>query len=299
MKKILFILCLLCAFTPQISQAAKAKSKQVVLIALDGWGAYSLKKAKVPNIRSVMSRGCYSLHNRSVLPSVSAVNWASMFMGVGTESHGYTQWNSKRPEIPSTAQNAHGIFPTIFSLIAEQMPQAETGCLYEWDGIKYLIDTLAVKHYAIAPDYDNHPTLLCEMAERYIKESHPQFLAVCFDQVDEAGHRYGHDTPEYYAALERVDGYVGRIIQALKDAGTYDNTVIILTADHGGINKGHGGKTLQEMEIPFIIAGKGIKNSGEIKDCIMQYDTPATIAYILGLQRPQPWVGRPVMSVFK
>ena len=72
----------------------------------------------------------------------------------------------------------------------------------------------------------------------------------------------GHDTPAYYAKLKELDGYVGRIVDAIKEAGIYDNSIIIVTADHGGINKGHGGKTMQEMETPFIIAGKNVKKGG-------------------------------------
>lgn len=48
-----------------------------------------------------MDAGCYTLKKRSVLPSSSAVNWASMFMGAGPELHGYTEWGSKTPELPS------------------------------------------------------------------------------------------------------------------------------------------------------------------------------------------------------
>ena len=38
-----------------------------------------------------------------------------------------------------------------------------------------------------------------------------------------------------------------------------DDTIFILTSDHGGIDKGHGGKTMREMETAFIISGKNIK----------------------------------------
>lgn len=130
-------------------------------------------------------------------------------------------------------------------------------------------------------------------------EQKPTFLAVCFDQLDHTGHHDGHDTPAYYQKLEELDTYVGRIVEAIKKAGIYDNTIIMLTADHGGIQKGHGGKTLQEMEIPFIIAGKNVKQSGEFEECMMQFDTASTIAYIFGLTQPQAWIGRPMKQVFK
>jgi predicted AlkP superfamily pyrophosphatase or phosphodiesterase len=302
MKKIAIsiICCLLALGNIAPAQAAKPKAKHVVMIALDGWGAYSMKKAEVPNIRALMADGCYTLKKRSVLPSSSAINWASMFNGAGTEIHGYTTWGSRTPEIPSAVTNEHGIFPTIYSLMQEQMPEAETGCLYEWEGIKYLVDTLAIKHYAQAKDYDKQPDKLCTMAEEYIKAEKPAFVAVCFDQLDHVGHADGHDTPAYYQQLETLDSYVKRIVDAVKAAGIYDDTIILMSADHGGIEKGHGGKTLQEMETPFIIAGKGIrKNGGQFEELMMQYDVAATIAYIFGLEQPQAWIGRPMVQVFK
>ena len=79
----------------------------------------------------------------------------------------------------------------------------------------------------------------------------------------------------------------------------YEDTVILLTSDHGGKDKGHGGNSLLEMEHPFIICGPGIRKGQEIQEPMMQYDTAATIAHIFGLEMPQSWVGRPVLSVFQ
>ncbi|MCI7776725.1 MAG: alkaline phosphatase, partial [Prevotellaceae bacterium] len=103
------------------SWAKSIKNKHVILIGLDGWGAYSVPKAHdIPNIRQMMDNGAWTLKKRSVLESSSAINWASMFNGACTEQHGYTQWGSRTPEIPSAALNSHGIFPTIFSVLREQ-----------------------------------------------------------------------------------------------------------------------------------------------------------------------------------
>ena len=104
MKKLLFLLMAV-SLAFNVS-AGRPKAKHVVLFAIDGWGGYSVPKAKnIPNIRKIMDSGCFTLHSRSTLPSSSAINWASMFMGAGTEMHGYTEWNSRTPEIPSFCVN--------------------------------------------------------------------------------------------------------------------------------------------------------------------------------------------------
>lgn len=299
MKKNLFLTLLFLLGVATLCTAARPKAKHVVYIGLDGWGAYSVPKADMPVARALMEKGCYTLKKRTVLPSSSAPNWASMFMGVGPELHGYTTWGSRTPELPSRVVLKHNIFPTIFQVYREARPEAEIGVLYEWEGIKYLVDTLSVSHHALAPDYTHNPTALCEMAEAYIKEKKPSLLAICFDNPDHVGHQDGHDTEAYYEKLKELDGYIGRIVEAVNEAGMADQTVFILTSDHGGTGKGHGGITMAEMETPFIIAGKGVKAGGEFPESMMQYDVAATIAYLLGVPQPQAWTGRPMKQVFK
>jgi len=305
MKKILFGCCLLTvaltlASCGEKQQTLQPRAKHVVMIGVDGWAGHDLAQAQnIPNIRAMMANGSYTLHKRSVLPSASAINWASIFMGAPTEMHGYTKWNSQVPEIPSPVINDHNIFPTIYSIIREQKPEAETGCTFDWIGVKYVIDTLAISHVEFIPDSYEDINKNCTIAENYIKDKKPFFYTAYFGTLDESGHEHGWYTPEYYNTLAEVDTAVGRIIQALKDAGIYDDTILIITSDHGGINTGHGGMTLEELETPFIICGKGVKKGYEFPDVMMQYDTPATIAYILGIQPPQAWVGRPVLSIFE
>ena len=160
-------------------------------------------------------------------------------------------------------------------------------------------DALALNHHAQAPDYNTHPTALCDMACEYIMQKKPVLSAFCFDNPDHVGHGDGHDTPAYYAKLKELDGYVGRIVDAIKEAGIYENSIIIVTADHGGINKGHGGKTMEEMETPFIIAGKNIKKGGAFEESMMQFDCASTIASVFNLEQPQVWIGRPMTQVFE
>lgn len=282
----------------KVEEGNRPMAKHVIWIGLDGWGAYSMDKAIMPVTKQFMQEGSYTLKKRSVLPSSSALNWASMFMGACPELHGYTTWGSKTPELPSRELNQHGIFPTVFQLYREANPEAEIGCVYDWSGIKYVVDTLAFNYCEQGPDYTKDSVALKNMAVKYITEKKPNLFAVIFDNPDHVGHSAGHDTPGYYDKLKELDGYIGEIVEAVKQAGMMDETVFVITGDHGGIDKGHGGMTMMEMETPFIIAGKPIKK-GYCFDSIsmMQFDCASTLAKLLGLTQPQVWIGRP-MPVF-
>lgn len=293
MKRVISILLFA---TPFILHAQVKGIKHVILIGIDGLGANYLSNAKnVPTMQSMMKDGASTLHARCVMPSSSADNWASMTMGADPSLTGYTEWDSKVPEFPSRVTDQYGLFPSICGLLREQKPKATIGVIYSWSGIGYLFPKKAVNK----DENTNNDSITLAHAQQYIKSEKPDFLFLHFDNVDGAGHNIGWGTPEYYRSISIFDNHVGGILAAVDEAGIRDNTIIILTSDHGGINKGHGGKTLQEMEIPWIIIGRKIKKGYALKQSIMTYDTAATIAYIFGLKTPQVWVGRPVLEAFE
>ncbi|MBQ0006462.1 MAG: alkaline phosphatase [Alistipes sp.] len=298
MKKIYGLLLITITAFCVLSCGNERKAKHVILFGLDGMASAYFNADEHPTIKAMMEDGCWTFKKRSVLPSSSADNWASMFMGVSPELHGYTTWGSKSPELEPRILNAHGIHPTMFSLLDEQRPDSEIGCISEWLTIKCLIDSLAVDYYDRATYSPDDMDKLCVMAEKYIKEKKPELFAICWDSPDGAGHNYGWGSPQYLDVIKLIDGYIGRVIQATKDAGIYDDTIFIVTADHGGINRGHGSISLNEMETPFIICGKNIRKGGEFQESMMQFDVAATIVRALGLTQPQEWIGRP-MPVFE
>lgn len=295
MNKIFRIFIVLILANLSARQANGQKIEHVVLIGSDGFGAYAFKKAKVPNLRAMMLEGSWSLNARTVLPSSSAPNWASMVMGAGPELHGYTTWGSQKPDMPARELDEYGMFPSIYTLLRRSDAQNEIGVIYEWSGIGYLFPKAAVNHDQ-NPDGDIAVT---KAATDYIKKSKPTFLFIHLHDVDSVGHTVGHDTPEYYQAVERTDAHIGSILQSIKDAGIEKNTVVLFTADHGGVNKGHGSISMNEMQIPWIMKGLKVKKNFEVTESIMTYDTAATIAAMLKLKQPSVWVGKPVRSAFK
>lgn len=292
MKRILAI-AILAAAISCCQKDAERKADHVFVIAFDGWGSYCMDSVSMPNTRSLMEAGTYTFYKRTVLPSDSAPNWASMFAGAPNEFHGWSN-NGSGPDVQPVYLNKNGVFPTIFSILREQDPEAEIGCIFEWGGIRPLIDEKA-HNYCVKEKQEN----LTPLAVEYIKTKKPDFLTVIYDDPDHVGHADGHDTPAYYAKMEQLDSWLGEIIAAIKEAGIYDDSIIVVTSDHGGINTSHGGRSLMEMDTPFIVAGKNIRKAGDLNQYMMQYDTAHTLAEMFGLEIPEVWRGKSLSQIFE
>ena len=132
-------------------------------------------------------------------------------------------------------------------------------------------------------------------AVNYFKKKKPDFMFVHLDHVDHAGHHDGHGTQAYYDAVSVADKMIGKIVNAVKASGELEHTVILITADHGGIGHGHGGDTPEEVNVPWILTGTGVVN-GELQVSVKTYDTAAMLAYLLGINTPDCWEGRPILE---
>lgn len=272
---------------------AAQKADHVVLIVLDGWAAWTYPDSDMPFVKSLAENGAYTLEKRSVLPSASAINWASLFMGVGPEVHGYLHWGTRSPEmpVPTGTDSIHGIFPTIFQVARRQRPEADIAGFYEWDGVKYTMDSLAFTHHEQCALDSMAP-----VAGRYIREHKPTLTMIGYDRPDHPGHDNGWGSPEYHAMMNRLDGEIKSIFRAIEDAGMKENTLVIITADHGGKDKGHGAPTMEEMLSPLIMTGAGVKPGTRITDMVIGPDVAPTIAAALGLEAPACWRGRPIKA---
>lgn len=275
----------------------RVEAKHVIVIGIDGLSPDGILHSPTPNIDFLMGNGAYTFHARAVLPTSSSPNWASMIMGAGPEQHGITSnaWERDEHILTPVTTGIDGIFPTIFGVIRRNRPDAEIGAIYHWDGFGRLFENQTVSYDVVGESEED----TANKAATYIKNKKPLFTFIHFDHVDHAGHHDGHGTPAYYAAVARADSLLGRIIEATKAAKIYEETVFIVTSDHGGIGKGHGGESLAEIEIPFIIFGKNVKAGMEILQPVYTYDNAATVAFVLGIEQPYAWIGKPVKSAFE
>ena len=269
-------------------------AKRVLFIGSDGMSAAVLRRSdvKAPTLRGLMARGAWSLKARTILPSSSAANWASMFQCSGPEQNGYNEWNSRKPIMPPAAVDANGRFPDIFYRFRAARPNAKIGYAYGWQGMPFVVDTNVC-------DFVVQTNAAQKVVLDWIRSAKPDLMAVVFSPPDGAGHKYGWRSPEYLSAVEAVDADIGRVIAAYEEAGLLAETLVVFTSDHGGIEKKHGGTTLDEMERPLFFAGPGVKRGYEIPWVTLCPDVGATIAYVLGIPSARVWTGRVIDDIFE
>ncbi|GGC23765.1 phosphodiesterase [Parapedobacter defluvii] len=278
------------------SQKTPQGIQHVIIIGIDGLSSAGLRKAATPTMDSLVAQGSAVWNARTVLPSVSSPNWASMMHGAGPEAHGITsnEWELDSVRLPPVVQRENGRFPSIFDVVRAQLPDAEIGSVYEWGGFGRLYDKASV-------NYDAHfdtPDSTAEAFSQYIATRKPVFAFIQLDHVDGAGHHYGHMTKEYLAAITHADSLIAHILEGIAQAGIADQTLLIISSDHGGIGHGHGGEHPEEVTIPILIAGQGVKAGYVVQQPTYTYDIAATAALALGVTQPYAWVGRPIKPAF-
>ncbi len=297
MKKIILACVALLTVACTGTEKKADLTSHVIIIGLDGWGTWCMEKGEAPFIKEKMKEGSWTLNKRTVLPSISGANWAAMMNGTPVESSGITN-NDPFPTFKPLYLTEHNAQPTFFHLMAQQRPELETGAICEWGDFLNYADTLCLDYYERIHHASEVPDAIVDASVKYIKEKKPNLCFIHIDALDHMGHSFGQGSDEYYAELPKVDDRVRRIVEGVKEAGFYDDCIIMITSDHGHEGASHGGHSQLEIETPFVIWGKGIMKDHEITETLIQYDIAATVAKIFNLEEPQSWRGK-AMEVFE
>lgn len=97
----------------------------------------------------------------------------------------------------------------------------------------------------------------------------------------------------YYAMTANLDWNIGRLLNALEQAGLSDNTIVVFSSDHGEMFGAHGRRAKnifyeEAARIPFLIRWPKKINAGTVSDaCISTVDIMPTILSLMGLQVPE------------
>jgi arylsulfatase A-like enzyme len=112
---------------------------------------------------------------------------------------------------------------------------------------------------------------------------------------------------EYAALLSMCDHYLGKVLDQMDALGLWDDTLLIVTTDHGFLLGEHGWWSKirppfynEVARIPLFIWDPRIKVQGERRQALAQMiDIPATILEYFGFPRPATMQGTPLSNPLK
>ncbi len=279
----------------------KKKAKRVLVIAFDGIRVDGLAQAHTPNIDSLIKNGAASMSTRDVMPSITLPNFTSILTGAGPEVHGVdtNSWRLDNIKLAAVEKDADGYFPSVFKILKEGIPGIKTGYFWNWKPLintmnqKYLDKTLYAEKDAYIPLY--------EEAFNFLKENRnvPTMTFLYTVHTDHAGHKHAWMSPEYIKSIEEGDKQIGILFERLKKEDLFNDAHIFFITDHGGIKKGHGGVSPEEMIVPWIIQGPGIKEGFTIEEANNTVNTASTILHLFGQEQPLCWTGEVPYTMFK
>jgi arylsulfatase A-like enzyme len=100
------------------------------------------------------------------------------------------------------------------------------------------------------------------------------------------------DAARYDAEIRYTDDVVARFLTALDERGLSDDTLVVLTADHGqhfGEHQVYGhGQTLYDslLHVPLLLRGPGVPAGKRVSDSVGLIDLMPTVLDLLGMPRP-------------
>lgn len=94
----------------------------------------------------------------------------------------------------------------------------------------------------------------------------------------------------YYASISEIDGQFGRLLDYLEASGQRDNTIVVMTADHGDLLGAHGlfFKDISAFEeifqIPLIVSGPGVDADALCQGRVGLHDLCPTLLELAGCE---------------
>lgn len=272
--------------TPALTASTQSEIEHVIIITIDGMRPDAMTQAETPNIDKLMARGAYNPKAQTISLSITLPSHTSMLTGVKADKHGI-QWGLPYIGWPGLHCS------TAFSVAHDA--GLSTAMVFGKEKLNYMILPHTVDEVF---GHDAHDPEVKDHALEVIEGGLPNLMFVHFPDTDRVGHAFGWMSQNQLYAINFADAMIGEILTALENEGYLDSTLLIITADHGGHDKGHGDDAPIDRTIPWLAAGPGVPQGVILYNQINTYDTAATALYALNLPIPKTWDGKPVLEIF-
>ena len=273
-------------FTPTVTVTATPTplARRVLILSIDGFRPAAIPLAPMPNLMELMKSAAYTLSARTIYPSSTLPSHTSMLSGLCPKKHG-VNWNDYLPE------KGYAQVTDIFDVV--HAAGMQTVMYVGKEKLRQITEPSSTDIFEFINDRD------LVITEKLIENFPADFrlMFIHFPTTDDMGHVYGWLSNEQLSVLFRADQAIGNLLAELDARGLRNETLFIITADHGGHDTTHGSSMPEDMTIPWIASGAGIHPT-QLTTQVQTVDTAATAAFALGLPIPPEWDGVPIYEAF-
>lgn len=213
----------------------------VILISMDGFRADYFDRTKTPNFSAFIKTGVKASHLKPVFPSVTFVNHYTIATGLLPAHHGIvnnSMWDPQTGREFEVANSKEVDRPDWWEgepiWVTAEKQGVRSGTMF-WVGSSAEISGTRPSFWL---PYDK--SLAKEKRVQKVLEwldlpenKRPNLITLYFEDADEAGHRYGPDSPKIVEAIKSLDTAFGLLIQGLKERNLDKKVFIFLVSDHG------------------------------------------------------------------
>lgn len=243
-RNVLFLISLcLCVFVVKDTIFAQTPIKDlkptVILISLDGFRYDYLEKFSPPTLNKIAREGVRAKWMIPSFPTKTFPNHYTIATGLYPAHHGIVENNiydfgtvftmSKREEVRNprwwlgepiwvTAEKQGQIAASYFFVGTETMIQGETPTFWR-------------AYNGVVP-----PEMRIDKALSWLdlpKEKRPTMITLYFSDTDDTGHGFSPDAEETRYAALKIDGYLKRLMDGLKQRKIDKKVNLIIVSDHG------------------------------------------------------------------
>ncbi|MEC8277527.1 MAG: alkaline phosphatase family protein [Myxococcota bacterium] len=248
-----------------LQPCAFGSAKYAILITLDGLShtelRHALDEGNVPQIARIENGQSVWLNGGSIVgwPSFSFPGHISLHMGSYQGHHGIlsnTFWDRAQWQIapqyslstlladPEAAQNTQSLYlspenESIFEAVTRQFPDAHTASINElaFRGATYSRLADQLPQQPPPPDTLEYQladaSAILQFQNMVDSIGLPKFLTLSLYLTDAAGQNHGPHGDEMREALRTTDAQLKSIFDAYENAGIWNETLFVVTADHG------------------------------------------------------------------
>ncbi len=103
--------------------------------------------------------------------------------------------------------------------------------------------------------------------------------------------------PFYAQEVTYMDAQIGRLLDTLRARGLYDDTLVVVVADHGQGLMDHGWHAhrllyQEQIRVPLLVRVPGVRQVPAVSALVRTVDIYPTVLDYLGLELPRPVSGR-------